>query len=87
MFKDELPLLAKTLEQSSGSIQEMLKGKQEDSTELEDVRQLHNMTKTKIKILEEELEKALQKIQEREETINGDRKKMERLADLIKEIW
>ena len=65
----------------------MLKGKQENSTELEDVRQLHNMTKTKIKILEEELEKALQKIQEREETINGDRKKMERLADLIKEIW
>ena len=45
------------------------------------------MTKTKIKILEEELEKALQKIQEREETINSDRKKMERLADLIKEIW
>ena len=80
-------MLAKTLEQSSGSIQEMLKGKQENSTELEDVRQLHNMTKTKIKILEEELEKALQKIQEREETINGDRKKMERLADLIKEIW
>ena len=59
LLKDELPLLAKTLEQSSGSIQEMLKGKQENSTELEDVRQLHNMTKTKIKILEEELEKAL----------------------------
>ena len=65
----------------------MLKGKQEDSTELEDVKKLHDMTKTKIKILEEELEKALQKVQSREDTINTDRKKMERLADLIKEIW
>lgn len=65
----------------------MLKGKQEDSTELEDVKKLHDMTKTKIKILEEELEKALQKVQSREDTINADRKKMERLADLIKEIW
>ena len=45
------------------------------------------MTKTKIKILEEELEKALQKVQSREETINCERGKMERLADLIKEIW
>ena len=65
----------------------MLKGKQEDSTELDEVKQLHNMTKTKIKILEEELEKALQKVQSREDTINAERKKMERLADLIKEIW
>ena len=65
----------------------MLKGKQEDSTELEDVKKLHDMTKTKIKILEEELEKALQKVQSREDTINTERKKMERLADLIKEIW
>ena len=65
----------------------MLKGKQEDSTELEDVKKLHDMTKTKIKILEEELEKALQKVQSREDTINAERKKMERLADLIKEIW
>ena len=45
------------------------------------------MTKTKIKILEEELEKALQKVQSREDSINAERKKMERLADLIKEIW
>ena len=65
----------------------MLKGKQEDSTELEDVKKLHDMTKTKIKILEEELEKALQKVQSREDTVNAERKKMERLADLIKEIW
>ena len=65
----------------------MLKGKQEDSTELDEVKQLHNMIKTKIKILEEELEKALQKVQSREDTINAERKKMERLADLIKEIW
>ena len=45
------------------------------------------MTKTKIKILEEELEKALQKIQNREETIVADRKKFDRLSDLIKDIW
>lgn len=68
-------------------MQTLVKTKEEDTTELDGVKQLHDMTKTKIKILEEELEKALQKIQNREETIVADRKKFDRLSDLIKDIW
>ena len=56
---DELPLLAETLNQSSFTMHNLLKVKQEDNSELDEVKQLHDMTKTKIKILEEELEKAL----------------------------
>ena len=56
---DELPLLAETLNQSSFTMKTMFKVKQDDTTELDEVKQLHEMTKTKIKILEEELEKAL----------------------------
>ena len=45
------------------------------------------MSKKKVKILEEELEKSLQTSYMLEETIQANRKKFNQLVDLIKDIW
>lgn len=48
---------------------------------------MHDLTKKKVKIMEEELEKALQTSQILEETVQTNRKKFNQLVDLIKDIW
>jgi hypothetical protein len=45
------------------------------------------MLKSKVRILEEELEKALLKCKQQEEAQMAEKTKMDRLTDLIKDIW
>ena len=87
LFTDELPLLNETLSQSHKSVTNFFQTSQVDSQEIRDLRQINEMKSTKIKILEQELEKSLQLTKTQEESINTDKKKYGRLVDLVKDIW
>ena len=66
---------------------ETKKTNENDNQHLNDVKNHHDLSKKKVKILEEELEKSLQTSQVLEDTIQANRKKFNQLVDLIKDIW
>lgn len=66
---------------------ERKKASADEGQQLSEVRKHHDLSKKKVKILEEELEKALQTSQTLEETVQTTRKKFNQLVDLIKDIW
>ena len=87
MCTDELPSIARSLAVHVKSIDGVFTAKIQSSQELTDARSAHQMLKSKVRILEEELEKALVKCKQQEESANADKAKIDRLTDLIKDIW
>lgn len=59
---DEFPNMRRILEHSTQSLAGVFDNKIQNSQELNEIRSAHGMLKSKVKILEEELDKALIKI-------------------------
>jgi hypothetical protein len=64
---EELPSICQSLNKNVKSIDSVFSAKIQSSHELSDVRSAHQMLKSKVRILEEELEKALVKCRSQEE--------------------
>lgn len=87
IITDEFPLLKDTIVASQVAILQKKKARETDRQDLSKTENLHDLSKKKVKILEEELEKALQTSQMLEESVQSTRKKFNQLVDLIKDIW
>lgn len=83
MAIQELPLLSESLVQCSTQVGNLQAGHRATDTELARVKSLHDMAKSKIRLLEEELEKSLQQSKDLEGGASEARKKYERLAGLV----
>lgn len=87
MIRDEIPLMRDTIVASQVALLEQRKTHMTERGDLSTTQHLLDLSKKKVKILEEELEKQLEASQSQDEQLRTTRKKFMQLVDLIKDIW
>ena len=84
---EELQIIANALQYSTQNMETVFSSKVQNSQELQEIKSSQQMLKSKVRILESELDKALTKCKQYEEGQTLEKTKMDRLTDLIKDIW
>jgi len=87
VINQEFPRIREALVASQEAIVQEKRKADADHCELASTKKLLDLAKTKVRILEEELDKALRTSQMLEETNQATRKKFVQIVDFIKDIW
>ena len=87
IFNEQLPVIRDTLVASQLALVRHKRHSEKDDKQITEVTDLLDLSKKKVKILEEELEKALQSSQTYEKDLENSKVKFNKLVDLIKDIW